>query len=66
MQTGSEAASAAEMQKRAGRVLAGAAPKEEDVMLRAAAARALAQPPSSLEKPPGRAIERADTFGGMA
>ena len=52
------------MQKRAGRVLAGAAPKE-DAMLRAAAARALAQPPSSLEKPPGGGLERADTFGGM-
>lgn len=65
--TSAEAAaeSAAENQKRAGRIMAGAAPKEEAAALRAAAERALAQPPAS-EQPAGGGLERAATFGGMA
>ena len=59
------AESAAESQKRAGRILAGAAPKENAAAVRAAAERALAQTPAS-EQPAGGGLERAATFGGMA
>ena len=61
------AEAAAESNKRAGRILVGAAPKEVS-QLEAAAAEALAleQQSSAADHPPGAGLERAPTFGGMA